>query len=222
MRILVIEDEVRILAFVAHALRAEGHTVAAVEDGEDGLAQAVARPYDLLVLDLLLPGMDGLDVLREVRRRRPALPVLILSARSDLGTKLRGFELGADDYLPKPFALSELLARVRVHLRRGQPGSGGSPVLHAGGLLVDVARREARIGGRVTDLTGGEFRLLHVLLEHAGEVMSREQLLADVWGYDFDPRSNVVDVSIRRLRRKLGPEAPIQTVRNVGYRLTAV
>ena len=166
MRILVIEDEVRILAFVAQALRAEGHTVVAAEDGEDGLAHALARHYDLLVLDLLLPGIDGLKVLREVREREPEVPVLILSARSDLPTKLRGFELGADDYLAKPFALSELLARVRVHLRRGQPAGGGTPVLHAGRLLVDVARREARIGGHVTDLTDGEFRLLHVLLEH--------------------------------------------------------
>src|SRR5690242_1814975 len=173
MRILVIEDEPRILAFVAQALRAEGHTVVASEDGEDGLAHALARRYDLLVLDLLLPGIDGLQVLRDVRARQPELPVLILSARSDLGTKLRGFELGADDYLAKPFALGELLARVRVHLRRGQPGGSGAPVLHAGRLLVDVARREARIGSHVTDLTDGEFRLLHVLLEHVGEVMSR-------------------------------------------------
>jgi DNA-binding response OmpR family regulator len=222
MRILVIEDEARILAFVAQALRAEGYTVAVAEDGEEGLALALDQRYDLLVLDLLLPGMDGLEVLRELRGRQPKLPVVILSARSDLDTKLRGFELGADDYLAKPFALSELLARVRVHLRRGQAGGGSPHVLHAGRLLVDLARREARIGARVSDLTDGEFRLLHFLLEHAGEVMSREQLLADVWGYDFDPQSNVVDVSIRRLRRKLGPEAPIETVRNVGYRLAAV
>jgi DNA-binding response OmpR family regulator len=146
---------------------------------------------------------------------------VILSARTDLPTKLRGFELGAGDYLAKPFALDELLARVRVQLRGRQPASGEGYVLRAGRLLLDLARREARIGSRVSELTDGEFRLLHFLLEHAGEVISREQLLADVWGYDFDPRSNVVDVSIRRLRRKLGPDAPIETVRNVGYRLAA-
>jgi DNA-binding response OmpR family regulator len=221
MQILVIEDEARILAFVSRALRAEGFTVSAADDGEEGLALALAHPYDLVVLDLLLPGIDGLEVLRELHARAPELPVLILSARTDVGTKLRGFELGADDYLAKPFSLDELLARVRVQLRRRQPASGDGYVLHAGRLLLDLARREARIGGRVSELTDGEFRLLHFLLEHAGEVISREQLLADLWGYDFDPRSNVVDVSIRRLRRKLGPDSPIETVRNVGYRLAA-
>jgi two-component system, OmpR family, copper resistance phosphate regulon response regulator CusR len=220
MQILVIEDEARILAFVARALRAEGFTVGVADDGEEGLAMALAHEWDLVVLDLLLPGMDGLDVLRELRERKRELPVLILSARSDLDTKLRGFELGADDYLAKPFSLDELLARVRVRLRSRKP-AGDAYLLNAGRLLLDVARREARVGSQVSELTDGEFRLLHFLLEHAGEVMSREQLLADVWGYDFDPRSNVVDVSIRRLRHKLGPDAPIETVRNVGYRLAA-
>ncbi|HET8673416.1 MAG TPA: response regulator transcription factor [Thermoleophilaceae bacterium] len=221
MRILVIEDEGRILAFVARALKAEGFAVDIARGGEEGLAVALARPCDLVVLDLLLPGMDGLEVLRELRARKPDLPVLILSARSDLDTKLRGFELGANDYLAKPFSLDELLARVRVQLRRRQPASGDGYVLNAGRLLLDLARREACIEGRVSELTDGEFRLLHFLLERSGEVVSREQLLSHVWGYDFDPRSNVVDVSIRRLRRKLGPEAPIETVRNVGYRLAA-
>jgi two-component system, OmpR family, copper resistance phosphate regulon response regulator CusR len=221
MQILVIEDEARILAFVARALRAEGFTVGVANDGEEGLVLALAHPYDLVVLDLLLPGIDGLELLRELRARKPELPVLILSARSDLDTKLRGFELGADDYLAKPFSLDELIARVRVHLRRRQRTNGDTYPLHAGRLLLDLARREARIGTRVSELTDGEFRLLHFLLEHAGDVISREQLLADVWGYDFDPRSNVVDVSIRRLRRKLGPDSPIETVRNVGYRLAA-
>jgi two-component system copper resistance phosphate regulon response regulator CusR len=221
MQILVIEDEARILAFVARALRAEGFTVGVADDGEAGLALALAHPYDLVVLDLLLPGMDGLDLLRELRRRKPMLPVLILSARSEVDTKLRGFELGADDYLAKPFSLDELLARVRARLRSRQHASGDAYILHAGRLLLDVAKREARLGSRVSELTDGEFRLLRVMLERAGDVVSREQLLADVWGYDFDPRSNVVDVSIRRLRRKLGPDAPIETVRNVGYRLAA-
>ncbi len=220
MQILIVEDEARILAFVARALRAEGWTVGVADNGSKGLAAAIANPYDLVVLDLLLPGMDGLDLLRELRERKPLLPVLILSARSDLDTKLRGFNLGADDYLVKPFSLGELLCRVRVQLRRRQPPAESS-VLYAGPLLLDLTRREARLGPRVCELTDGEFRLLHFLLEHAGEVNSREQLLSQVWGYDFDPRSNVVDVSIRRLRQKLGPEAPIETVRNVGYRLAA-
>jgi DNA-binding response OmpR family regulator len=220
MRILIVEDEARILAFVARALKAEGWTVGVAADGRKGLAAAIASPYDLVVLDLLLPGMDGLDLLKELRERKPDLPVLILSARSDIDTKLRSFNLGADDYMVKPFSLGELLARVRVQLRRRQP-PGVNSVLHAGPLLLDLARREARLGTRVCELTDGEFRLLHFLLEHAGEVNSREQLLSQVWGYDFDPSSNVVDVSIRRLRTKLGPDAPIETVRNVGYRLAA-
>ena len=218
MQILVVEDEVRIAAFVARALRAEGMNVGAAEDGRAGLALALTNPYDLVILDLMLPALDGLEVMRELHAHKPELPVLILSARSDLATKLRGFELGADDYLAKPFSLDELLARVRVHVRRRHSGGDGD-VLCVGALVVDNARREARIGAQASKLTDGEFRLLHHLAEHAGEVVSRERLLAEVWGYDFDPRSNVVDVSIRRLRRKLGPEAPIETVRNVGYRL---
>lgn len=220
MQILVIEDEARILVFVARALRAEGITVDVADEGRKGLARALMHAYDLVILDLLLPALDGLEVLRELRAQKPDLPVLILSARSDLETKLLGFELGANDYLAKPFSLGELLARVRVQLRRRQGGVGGV-VLHVGALVLDLARREARIGESVSELTDGEFRLLHHLVEHAGEVISREQLLAHVWGYDFDPHSNVVDVSIRRLRQKLGPEAPIETVRNVGYRLLA-
>jgi len=221
MRILIVEDEARILTFVARALRAEGWTISVAENGGIGLTAALANPYDLVVLDLLLPGMDGLDLLRELRQRKPDLPVLILSARSDLETKLRGFKLGADDYLVKPFSLGELLARVRVQLRRRQPPADSS-LLEAGPLLLDLTTREAHLGTRVCELTDGEFRLLHFMLQHAGEVSSREQLLSEVWGYDFDPRSNVVDVSIRRLRKKLGPEAPIETVRNVGYRLAAI
>jgi two-component system, OmpR family, copper resistance phosphate regulon response regulator CusR len=222
MQILVIEDEARILAFVARALKADGWTVGVAEDGRKGLAWALAHPYDLVVLDLLLPGIDGFTLLRQLREQKPDLPVLILSARSDLQSRLHGFALGADDYLIKPFSLDELLARVRVRLRRRPPQSvGDAYMLHAGRLMLDLATREARIGTQVSELTDGEFRLLHFLLEHPGQVLSRQQLLADVWGYDFDPRSNVVDVSIRRLRRKLGPDAPIETVRNVGYRLAA-
>jgi two-component system, OmpR family, copper resistance phosphate regulon response regulator CusR len=218
MQILVVEDEGGILAFVSRALRAEGLSVSVAQDGRSGLARALREPCDLVVLDLLLPGLNGLELLRELHARKPDLPVLILSARSDLETKLRGFELGAADYLPKPFSLDELLARVRVQLRRRS--ATDAYLMRAGRLELDVVRREARVGDRQAELTDGEFRLLRHLIEHAGEVRSREQILASVWGYDFDPRSNVLDVCVRRLRRKLGPDA-IETVRHVGYRLLA-
>jgi two-component system, OmpR family, response regulator len=224
MRILVIEDEARIRAFLARGLEAEGYTVVSSDSGTEGLALATAGTWDLVVLDLLLPGLSGLQVLRELHRERPRLPVVILSARSDVQTKLRGFELGATDYVAKPFSLDELLARVRVQLRN----AGGADadlahqhVLEAGRVVLDLARRQARIGEIVTDLSDREFRLLHHLLLHAGEVISRERLLAEVWGFGFDPGSNVVDVCVRRLRVKLGPDAPIETVRHAGYRLVA-
>jgi len=220
MRILVIEDESRIQAFLARGLEAESYTVVTSDNGTEGLSLAVSGSWDLVVLDLLLPGLSGLQVLRELHRERPALPVVILSARSDLQTKLRGFELGASDYVPKPFSLDELLARIRVQLRSATPVED-EHVLHAGRVVLDLARRQARIGELVTDLSDREFRLLHHLVVHAGEVISRERLLAEVWGYGFDPGSNVVDVCVRRLRQKLGPEAPIETVRNAGYRLAA-
>jgi DNA-binding response OmpR family regulator len=220
MRVLVVEDEVRIRSFLVRAFAAEGFRVEATGDGERSLELACAERYDLAVLDLLLPGRDGLDVLEELHRRRPALPVLILSARGDIATKLRGFELGAVDYMAKPFSLDELLARVRVQVRRSSGTDAGSTI-HAGGVALDVAGRRATYGDTVSDLPDREFRLLRFLMEHAGEVVSRERLLSEVWGIDFDPRSNVVDVCVRRLRRQLGPDAPIETVRNAGYRSSA-
>ena len=221
MRILLIEDETRIQSFVRRGLEAEGYGVVTADDGPDGLSLARSGEWDLVVLDLLLPGMNGLRVLHELHRERPQLPVVILSARGDLRTKLKGFELGATDYVAKPFALDELLARIRVQLRRGVPPGEDEHVLHAGRVLLDLARRQARVGDLVTDLSDREFRLLHHLLLHVGEVISRERLLADVWGYDFDPGSNVVDVCVRRLRQKLGPDAHIETIRHAGYRLAA-
>ena len=220
MRILIVEDEVRIRAFLARAFEAEGLGVDVVADGEQGLARALAGSYDLVILDLLLPGASGLDALRELHRERSDLPVLILSARSDLPVKLRSFELGAVDYVAKPFSLDELLARARVQLRRAHVADNGT-VIRVGSLVLDLARRQARVGEVVADLSDREFRLLHFLVAHVGEVVSRERLLSEVWGYDFDPRSNVVDVCIRRLRRRLGPDAPIETVRNAGYRAAA-
>ena len=219
MQILVIEDEPRILTFVSRALEAEGFLVEGAADGVSGLARAVGGRYDLVILDLLLPRMDGLTVLRELACRCPELPVVIVSARSDLRTKLRGFELGANDYVAKPFAFDELLARIRVQLR-ARPSEAGKTVA-AGEVVLDLARRQVRIGARLIDLSDREFRLLHHLVEHAGEVVSRESILSAVWGYYFDPRSNVVDVCVRRLRTKLGAEAPIETVRQAGYRIAA-
>ena len=220
MRILVIEDEARIQAFLTRGLEAEGYTVVAAGDGREGIDLAAGTHWDLVVLDLLLPGLNGLQVLRELHRTKPELPAVILSARSDVQTKLRGFELGATDYLAKPFSLDELLARIRVRLR-GAATFGDEHVLRRGNVVLDVARRQAGVGDRTADLSDREFRLLHHLLVHAGEVVSRERLLSEVWGYDFDPGSNVVEVCVRRLRQKLGPDAAIETVRSAGYRLAA-
>ena len=196
MRILVTEDEPRILSFLTRGLEAEGFAVDSAGDGAEALRCVERARYDLVVLDLLLPRIHGLAVLSELRRRRPDLPVVILSARTDLPTKLRGFELGANDYLPKPFSLDELIARIRVQLRRQVPGDGN--VIQAGRVRLDLARRQALLG----------------------EVVSRERLLSEIWGYHFDPGSNVVDVCIRRLRKKLGAEA-VETVRHAGYRVAA-
>ena len=220
MRILVIEDEPRILDFLARGLEAEGFSVEGAGDGQTGVKRALRGGYDLVILDLLLPKLDGFAVLRQLQNQLPELPVVIVSARSELETKLRGFDLGACDYLSKPFSFDELLARVLAQLRRGRPGENGS-VVHAGLLSLDVARRQAKLGDVVAALSDREFSLLHHLVLHEGEVVSRERLLADVWGYHFDPRSNVVEVCIRRLRQKLGADAPIETVRHGGYRLTA-
>jgi DNA-binding response OmpR family regulator len=218
MRILIIEDDKRVQSFVRRKLEAEGYAVDVAEDGAHGLALAVRGQWDLVVLDLLLPRLDGLSVLRELHQECPKIPVLVLTARVDLPTKLRSFELGASDYLSKPFSLEELLARVRVHVN-GRAGDG--MLVRAGGMVLDVTRREVRFRDAAIVLSEREFRLLHMLVEHAGEVVTRESLLETVWGYTFDPGSNVVEVCIRRVRRKLGPEAPIETVHHAGYRLAA-
>lgn len=220
MRILVIDDEPRILGFLSRGLTAEGYTVDVADNGAEAVRAARRERYDLVLLDLLLPGIDGLSVLKALGHVDPAPPVVIVSARSDLPTKLRGFGLGAADYVSKPFSLDELLARIRVQLRKSRPAGDGH-VIHAGAVMLDLARREVRVGAAVVHLSDREFRVLHQLAEHAGEVLSRERLLSEVWGYHFDPGSNVVDVCIRRLRKKLGADAPIETVRHVGYRLNA-
>jgi two-component system, OmpR family, response regulator len=220
MRILVIDDEPRILGFLSRGLTAEGYSVDVADNGVDALRAARQNGYDLVLLDLLLPGVDGLSVLQALGHVHPDVPVVIVSARSDLPTKLRGFGLGAADYLSKPFSFDELIARIRVQLRKTR-NAEADHVLRSGSIELDLARREARVGSSIARLSDREFRVLHHLVEHEGEVISRERLLSEVWGYHFDPGSNVVDVCIRRLRKKLGTEAPIETVRHAGYRLTA-
>ena len=212
MRILVIEDEIRIQAFLARGLEAEGYAVAAADNGRDGVVLATTERRDLVVLDLLLPGINGLPVLRETDRTGPELPVVILSARSDLATKLRGFELGARDYVPKPFSLEELVARVRVQLRRRtrRPARRAA----ASGSARRARPRAPSEHGSATRRRPVRPRVPAPAPARPapGEVVSRERLLAEVWGYHFDPGSNVVDVCVRRLRQKLGTGAPIETV----------
>ena len=217
-RILIAEDEARIASFLEKGLRAHGYTTVTVDEGR--LAASLARDadFDLLVLDLGLPGLDGMAVLKELRRRGERLPVIILTARTEVHDTVAGLEGGADDYVTKPFRFEELLARIRVRLRAEPPEEPG--VLRAGDLSLDVRTRRAAIGDRTVELTAREYALLETFLRHPGQVLSREQLLSIVWGYDFDPGSNVVEVYVRYLRRKLGPDV-IETVRNMGYRLRA-
>ena len=214
-RILVAEDEEGVVAFLEKGLRASGYVPTTVGDGRAALALARTDHFDLLVLDLGLPELDGLEVLRELRRLGRRLPVVILSARDDV---VSGLDLGADDYVRKPFRFEELLARIRARLR--PDGTAGDVVLRYGDLELDLHSRRARVDGREVDLSAREFTLLDVFLRHRGQVLSQEQLLSQVWGYDFDPGSNVVEVYVSYLRRKLGRER-IQTVRGMGYALHA-
>jgi DNA-binding response OmpR family regulator len=216
-RILIAEDEERIVSFLEKGFRATGYTTMAVGSGPDALQLARDDDFDLLVLDLGLPGLDGQEVLRQLRARGERLPVVILTARDGVEDTVAGLEQGADDYVTKPFRFEELLARVRVRLR----DTGSQPettVLRAGSVSLDLRTRRAAVGDRVVELTAREFALLETLLRHPGQVLSREQLLSHVWGYDFDPGSNVVDVYIRYLRRKLSADV-VETVRGMGYRL---
>ena len=217
-RILLVEDEPRIRDFITRALVTAGYKVAAASCGNEGLRMAQAGDYDLMILDLIMPDIDGRVVLAQVLKERREQPVMVLSCLADVTTKVNCLELGAQDYLTKPFSLAELLARVRVRLR-GETHLV-SEVLKAGDLTLDVGRLEADIGHGPVALTRLEFLLLRELVEHAGHSVSKGKLLASVWGYDFDPGSNVVDVCVRRLRSKLGFEL-IKTVRGEGYQLAA-
>jgi two-component system, OmpR family, response regulator len=215
-RILLVDDEPRIRDFISRALETAGYAVDTACSGTEGLRRALAGDYDLVILDLIMPDMDGRQVLAELLRQRHEQGVLVLSCLADVTTKVDCLELGAQDYLTKPFSLAELLARVRVRLRGD--GHALNEVLRAGDLVLDVGRLEAHIGAGPVALTRLEFLLLRELMEHAGQSVGKGQLLASVWGYDFDPGSNVVDVCVRRLRSKLGFDL-IKTVRGEGYRL---
>jgi two-component system OmpR family response regulator len=220
--ILVVDDEPEIRDFVTRALAADGYAVDSACDGTDGLRKAATRSYGLIILDLVMPVTDGRAVLAWLRRERPQQPVLVLSCIGDVSTKVDCLDLGAQDYLTKPFALAELQARVRVQLRgeRGQHEHGQHELLRAGQLVLDLGRLQADSGFGPVPLTRLEVMLLRELMEHAGQSVPKGQLLATVWGIDFDPGSNVVDVCVRRLRSKLGFDL-IETVRGAGYRLAS-
>jgi DNA-binding response OmpR family regulator len=216
-RILIAEDEARIASFLEKGLRANGFSTTVVDDGVAAADAARDRDFELLILDLGLPGLHGLDVLRQLRARGERLPVVILTARDELDTTVAGFAGGADDYVTKPFRFEELLARIRVRLRN--EGTEETTVIRVGGISLDLRTRRASVGDRTVELTAREFALAETFLRHPDQVLSREQLLSHVWGYDFDPESNIVDVYVRYLRRKLG-DGVIETVRGMGYRLT--
>ncbi|ADB29392.1 two component transcriptional regulator, winged helix family [Kribbella flavida DSM 17836] len=217
-RILIAEDEQRIASFVERGLRSNGFVTTVVADGETAYQEGVSGGYDLLLLDLGLPRVDGFTVLRRLREARVTMPVVILTARDGVRDTVAGLEGGADDYIAKPFAFEELLARVRLRLRSDGSGTADANILQVGDLSLDLRTRRASVDGRTVDLTAREFLLAEVFCRHPDQVLSREQLLSQVWGFDFDPGSNVVDVYIRYLRRKLGPDR-IQTIRGMGYRL---
>jgi DNA-binding response OmpR family regulator len=220
-RILIVEDEARIASFVAKGLRAEGHVVTVVGDGVDGLDHALSGEHDLMVLDIGLPRLDGFEVLDQLRSQGSRLPVIVLTARDSVTDTVSALDGGADDYMPKPFRFAELLARVRLRLRQTQGGDATTTeALDVGGIRLDLRTRRATVAGREVDLSAREFTLAEIFMLNPGQVLSREQLLDHVWGLDFDPGSNVVDVYVGYLRRKFGASA-IATVRGMGYRFNA-
>jgi DNA-binding response OmpR family regulator len=221
MEILVVEDEAGIADFLARGLEAEGYSVTAAADGILGEQLALSPGTDLVVLDRMLPGRDGIEVLAAIRRVKPALPVILLTAKAEVADRVEGLDLGATDYVTKPFAFEELLARIRARLRESDDGSETS--LEAAGIRLNLLTREASRGERVVSLPEREAGLLAYLMRHAGRICRREEILAAVWKYDHDPGTNVVQVYVGYLRRKLdlpGSPAPIETVRSVGYRLS--
>jgi len=217
--LLVIEDEERVALWLQNELRAHGYPVEWVRSGPDALRRVLDPGVSLVILDLDLLRMDGLDVLKAIREQGATVPVLALSVRGGVEHRVRGLDLGADDYLGKPFAFEELLARVRANLRARTPPPSG--VLHVGGISVDLLRHEATVKGRTVGLSAREISLLNVFISHPGQVLSRQELLSMAWGMSFDPGTNLVDVYVGYLRRKLG-KSIIETVRSAGYRLRGV
>ena len=218
-RILIVEDEARLATFLEKGLRASGFVTTAVGDGVTASAVAKDEDFDLMILDLGLPRKDGLEVLRDMREAGQRMPVIVLTARGDPHDRVEGLETGADDYIAKPFHFEELVARVRARLRDGGSATETTQI-RLGDVTLDLRTRWASVRGETVELSAREFDLLRMFLEHPNQVLSREQLLANVWGYDYDPGSNVVDVYVGYLRRKLG-SALFETVRGVGYRFRA-
>jgi two-component system, OmpR family, copper resistance phosphate regulon response regulator CusR len=216
MRILVVSQDPGVRAFIARAFKAEGCATDDTAEHRNALSLAATHLYELAVVDLARDTRDSLRLLFRAHAQMPDTPIIVLSGVDTLAIRLQSFDLGASDYLSKPFSIEELLARARVHLHRN---AAAETVLKAGPLTLDERAREVRTGDDVIPLADREFRVLRHLMTYAGQVVSRQRLLSAVWGYDFDPRSNVVDVCIKRLRQHLGPDAPIETVRNAGYRL---
>lgn len=222
MRILVVEDNKKTAAFISKALKSEGFAIDVVYDGVTALHTITTAPYDGVVLDIMLPGLDGLGVLRQLRSQHNHTPVLLLSARGEVNERVEGLDAGADDYLAKPFALEELIARLRALTRRGSDSK--ARVLRVGNLTLDTTTHVAERGGRKIELTAREYRLLELLLSSAGRVCGRMLILEKVWDYNFDPGSNIIDVYISRLREKIdtiGEPKLLHSVRGVGYVLKA-
>ncbi|MEL6602231.1 MAG: response regulator transcription factor [Cyanobacteria bacterium J06614_10] len=222
-RILIAEDEARIASFIEKGLKANGFTAMTVTDGEAAIAHGLSSEFDLLILDLGLPDIDGLEVIDTLRGQGASLPIIILTARDDVRDKVTGLDSGADDYVTKPFSFEELLARIRVRLRQQEwchqnatPKS--EQLLRAGSMVLNLRTRRATVGSQDIDLPAREFTLAETFFRHPGQVLSREQLLDRVWGYDYNPGSNIVDVYVGYLRKKLGSDL-IETVRGMGYRL---
>ncbi len=219
MAILVVEDEKKIAGFIRKGLEEQGFAVTVSCNGNEAFSLATTQNFDLIVLDIMLPGRDGLSILRGLRERRNTVPVILLTARAETNERIEGLNAGADDYVPKPFFIEELLARVQAVMRRA---SGEKlSLLRAAGLTVNLITREVKCGETAVELTPREFSLVEYLMRAPGRVLTRTQILEHVWGYDFDPQTNLVDVYIQRLRQKLGSEqagALIETVRGVGYR----